>query len=462
MLAERLGVYLGSDKLERLSMVEDKFEEYTPFEQFFYYQNGQVSITDAGIELGAISNIVWENRVLRRRFTRKPVIAAIKHLPNGDFDIIEDESGAQCEFWRFLKNTSNFWTQEGYELTPEDEREYRQHLVNKITAIGYLLCDWKNKSELKAVVAMDSTLGEVGQSKGRSGKSLIGYALKMMLEQTFIDGKGLKNDDDFMFSDVTPRTRNVLIDDVRVNFDFERLFAAITGDMNVNPKTKSRFTIPADKSPKIFVTTNHAIKDMSDSAAARMALISFSAWYNVHHNPESDFGHKFWVDWDNNQWELFDNFMAECVMYYYRSIKEGWADESGAGVVAPPMKNLRRKALRQLMSEAFFQWGETYFEESAGHLNNRENRQDMYNAFHETFPDRKYDVTPSSFRRKLIAYCEYKGLHLNTSRPNIDNLSFSDWRKRNSSGIFVGEPDKSGGKEYFTVVSEAFAEKQPF
>lgn len=111
------------------------------------------------------------------------------------------------------------------------------------------MCDYKYQTELKAVIAMDGQMGEVAQSNGRTGKSLVGAALAKILDQTAIDGRNTKNDDDYIYSNVTPRTRNIFIDDVKVNFDFERFFFAVTGDLAVNPKTKARFIIPNENRP---------------------------------------------------------------------------------------------------------------------------------------------------------------------------------------------------------------------
>ena len=38
-----------------------------------------------------------------------------------------------------------------------------------------------------------------------------------------------------------------------------------------------------------------------------------------------EFGHNFFYDWDEYQWNLFDNLMAECTMYYFRSLTLGWS-----------------------------------------------------------------------------------------------------------------------------------------
>lgn len=215
------------------------------------------------------------------------------------------------------------------------------------------MCDYKYQTELKAVIAMDGQMGEVAQSNGRTGKSLVGAALAKILDQTAIDGRNTKNDDDYIYSNVTPRTRNIFIDDVKVNFDFERFFFAVTGDLAVNPKTKARFIIPNEKSPKFYITTNHAINANNRSALERITYMAFSDWYNDNHRPIDDFGHQFFADWDEDQWNLFDNFMAECCMFYFKSMAESWY-RTGQGAVPPPMRDIKMRTLKQQMARPSF------------------------------------------------------------------------------------------------------------
>lgn len=461
MLASRLGSLLGPDKLERLSKIDDSFDKFEPHIQRMFYRNGQLQITSRGIEFGDILGQVWQDKVIRRKFKRVPIIDHIEHNPESGFLVHPTENGMNCEFFKFLLNVSNFWGTPGYTPSATDEMEYQQHIVNKITSIGFLLCDYKYQTELKAIVAMDGQMGEVSQSNGRTGKSLVGVAVKMMLEQTTIDGKTLKNDDDYIYSNVTLRTRNVFIDDVRVNFDFERFFAAVTGDLAVNPKTKARFIIPNEKSPKFYITTNHAINANNRSALERITFMAFSDWYNDNHRPIDDFGHQFFADWDDEQWSLFDNFMAECVMYYLKSLSEGWY-RTGQGAVPPPMRDITMRTLKQQMGEAFYQWAEVYYDENGSNLNERQVRKSIYDAFHSQFPDSKFGVTPSNFRAKLVLYCQFKGYHFNVNKANKAGMVFGDWCKVHPEESFIGESDKSGGVEYFSVFSTIKAQNEPF
>lgn len=461
MLAAKLGSLLGVDKLERIEKICNDFDNFEPNVQRMYFNNGCLSISAQGMEFNDIIGRVWSDRVITRKFKRVPIIKNITHI-DGNFYVEPTENSDACEFLQFILNVSNFWgNKPGYVPTEKDMNDYQTHIVNKITAIGFLLTDFKFQTELKAVIAMDSQMGDVGQSNGRTGKSLIGAAIAKIMSQAVVDGQKTKNDDEYIYSEVTPRTRNLFIDDVKTNFDFKNFFAAITNDLAVNPKTKARFVIKNARSPKIYITTNHAINELSTSATERIVYMAFSDWYNDDRRPVDDFGHQFFVDWDEEQWNLFDNFMAECCMYYLTSMSQVWY-RTGQGAVPPPMSDIKKRTLKQKMSEPFYQWAEIYFDPSAGHLNKKETRKSMHEAFNSTFSGKDTFVTSANFKTKLVLFCEFKELHFNIEKPNKHGVGFHDFIKNHPNDIFEGIQDKSGGVEYFRVSTKDFSLQQPF
>ena len=222
---------------------------------------------------------------------------------NWSYEISKD--GENCHFLQFLINASNFiWAKqkkiaEGYtelSVTPEEIQENTHHLISKLSAIGYLLMQAKDKSVTKAVVAMDGKQSEVGKSNGRTGKSLVGDALSLIIPSVYIPGKAKDMEgDSFLWTEITDKTRMVFIDDVRVNFNFEFLFPNITGDWKVNYKGGGRITIPFSQSPKIYIPTNHALNGRGSSFTARKWLIAFSDYYNENRQPIHDFGCLFFL-----------------------------------------------------------------------------------------------------------------------------------------------------------------------
>lgn len=456
---------LPDKKLESLDILSDNFNNFERDIQRTYYNNGQVEITSDSIVPGKPISNVWRSRIVPRKFRRIEIISSIEKV--GDrFYLSYSEDARNCEFLHYLINTSNnFYPHDKVrDLSENEDAELAQHVVNKITTIGYLLCDWKYASERKAVVVQDHLMTEVGQSQGGAGKSVVGNAIGKILDQFTIDGKAMKADDEFMLSGVTKATRNIFIDDVKTNFNFERLFAMVTGDMSINPKGRDRYNIKVADSPKILITTNHAINKANENATKRrITYMEFSTWYNPNHTLIDDFHHMFFDDWDDYQWALFDNLMAECVMFYLRSFERSWSRE-GQGAVPPPMKNIEQRALRQEMSEIFFKWAEEFFDFSGNNLNERLRRNDLVPLFFEYAGGPSgHGVTRSNFRKKVEAYCKFKGYDFNINKPDDEKNFYSDWKPSHPDESFIGGDDKSGGTEYYTVWSPEYEKtKKPF
>jgi len=141
-------------------------------------------------------------------------------------------------------------------------------------------------------------------------------------------------------------------------------------------------------------------------------------------------------------------------MYYMRSLDNEWF-RKGMGAVPPPMENIRLRSLRQEMSEMLYQWAEEYYDPSGPNLNERRSRKDLYNAFVEYAGLTGHGITRSNFRKKIQAYCKFKGYDFNVNIPDTLGNYYADWKPSHKSESFIGGSDKSGGVEYFTVFSPA-------
>ena len=169
--AKRLATIMADKQLENLAIISDDFNNFAKGVQRTYYNNGQVEITATSITPDKPINQVWRSRIIPRKFKRVPVIANIQKFEDNFY--IEYAPGAEkCEFLHYIINTSNNYYHFGEEreLTDAENFEWLHHIVNKITTIGFLLCDYKYSTERKAVVVQDHLMSEVGQSHGGAGK----------------------------------------------------------------------------------------------------------------------------------------------------------------------------------------------------------------------------------------------------------------------------------------------------
>ena len=458
-VAESISSKLSVANLCQLDPLVSAVGERQQSYQRFFFKNVEVEVDDEKIEVSKFVGPVWEQNLIKRNFERIPVIRTFQPDGKGSFLIIPTQEGEKCEFFQFICNVSNMW--KGRSMDEKDNADFRKHIANKMSCIGYLLRDFRTPSENKAVIAMDAKMSEVGKSCGRTGKSFVGVAISKFISQKYIGGRKLKNDDDFTFTGVTRQHANIFLDDINENFAFGNFFPAITGSVDVNIKQGGRFTIEYEKAPKFYITTNHALQDLDDSAEARIAFMSFSDWYSKGYSPAAEFGHFFFDGWDEYQWLLFDNFMLECLMYYMKSFNKGW-NRPFEGVVAPPMENIKLRQFRQEMGELFLSWAEIYFSPQGSHLNTRINRKEIYNAFLDEFDMKSTQMSSRTFSSKIKAFCSYKGYNFNAHKLNADKISVETFMKEHPDESFFGERDIASSTEYFTISTKDFKYVQIF
>jgi hypothetical protein len=481
--------YLGHEKLSNLKFFQPNIEKAGKDSQCLFFNEKLWEISAEGIKemsYAEFRNYIWEDKIIDAKVNAlkplltvtqmndelRPLVAEeYRHIENREFFVDISPEGEQCQFLRFLRNTSNFtWKQERKfrktgmeEDAPSLEEQFmnNRHLINKLTAIGYLLHDYKNASELKAVVAMDGRISEVGASNGRTGKSLIGAAIEQVIPQEYIDAKNKKiTEDQFLFSDVSEKTMNIFLDDMRANIDFEHFFTLITGKLKVNVKGGARFSLDQADTPKLLCTTNHAINGEGASFRDRQAFMVFSDWYNDEHKPIDDFGVNFFSEWEQTQWNLFFNLMATCLQLYFQSIRDEWQGKN-KGIVEPPMEGIEKRRLRQQIGEDFMQWADVKFAcnpdgtpvDEFSALNNREARGELWSDFAKEKSHALRYVSTTNFKTRMKNYCKYKGFHFNPNKANKDGIDYGEFRKNHPDRMFDGIDDKSGGIEYFTIAS---------
>lgn len=435
--------YMGPEKLSFMEYIRPPFEQPLRDRQYFYFKNHCWEVTADNIrqiDYSALSHCIWREEQRQYEAHRTAQIMQVWQNDENQYDF--KTLNKKCQFLQFLINTSNFtWRKNPDEVTPEELQENTNHLVAKLCAIGYLCHAFKDKAVSRAVVAMDGKQSEVGQSNGRSGKSLVGDMLKYIHPTAYINGKN--NDsttDQFYFNDVDEKTKSVFIDDVRTNFSLEPLFAYITGDFSVNYKGGRRATFPFQRSPKIYLTTNHAINGTGSSFNDRQWKIAFSDFYNDSHKPTDDFGNLFFDEWDGEQWNLFWNLIAECVQLYFRF-----------GVVQSPSERIEARQLRQQMGETFLAWAEEYYS-SADHLNHREARKVLYDAYLEYSNEPRKYASPTAFKTRIKAFAKYKGLLFNPGRLDAKTRNPLYYDKDGRADI----DDKTGGVEYITIGDDSY------
>ncbi len=439
--------YLGPDKLDKLFELEPEFIQPEPNCQYLFFKSCFWRVTADGITQGRLDdlpNYIWKEQLIGFEpiLTQTPILNI--SMEDNKFMVRTSEDAADCHFFKFLENTSMFGWQDYFELvegenglktwqqlseinlTGKEHDEFVKHFVSKVIALGYLLHQYPNKSEARAIVCMDGLETEVGASEGGTGKSIFGKCLEHLVKVATLDGKKHNlTEDSFIYEEVDERTKVIFFDDCRANLDFEFFFGQITTGITVNGKGVKRYSLPA---PRFLFTTNHAINGEGNSFKRRQFLLSFSDWYNEFRTPKDDFGCILFDDWDHAQWNLFHNFMACCIQAYLRFGLR----------YSIPSDGLEKRKLRQQIGDNLLDWAATYFD-ITGNRNKRVNKKLAYDDFTDSYPnDKKYCHT-RLFKKKLRLFCTYAGLQFN---PNGQGGA--------------GKDIKSNGMEYFVLADENF------
>lgn len=441
MLIKGVSQYVGPDKLSLLDFVQPNFIKPTRDQQYFYFDKTCWLVTKEAVkEMGYenISHHIWEEqrRSYPAKYLGRPLIS-FKYTEGEECSYTITDEGSKCHYLQFLQNTSNFtWRKKADEISEQEYQENHIHLLSKLCAIGYMLMEAKDNNVSRAVIGMDGKQSEVGDSNGRSGKSLIGELMRNVMPIAYIPGKNSDIfKDQFVWNDVQENTKLVFIDDVLQNFNFEFLFPNITGDWSVNYKGGRRMTLPFTQSPKIYIATNHAIRGEGSSFTDRQWLLAFSDFYNDAHKPVDDFGSLFFSEWDFDQWNLCWNLMANCIQLYLKF-----------GVVQAPGERLEQRKRRQEMGEALISWADEYFSDPSK-IGTQIPRKELYDAFCNYDPAQRKFISSTAFKKKFKMYCSWKGYVLNPHK--YDSKTGLPFQVDKDGRPIVD--DKSGGVEYFTV-----------
>ena len=429
---------LGDSSLTNISYTDLDFNDRIKEGQYYFFKNCNWYVTKDGIKEsppGSIKKYVWEDDVIDCNVKLEQDYFAVTQDKNTfAFDIvIHDKS---CLFFQFLIQTSRVHWQKELEIKlleqPETERktytathkfnitstfldeseneEQKLHLINKIYAIGYLLHRYVDAQKPWCVYAMDNRIGDEGKSYGGSGKSVVfDKAIRKMLKKDFyLNGRNKElTQDKHIYDGLTEHHRYILIDDANEYLDFDYFFAALTGDIKVNPKNQKPYTIGFHRKAKTAITSNFTLRKLDPSTLRRILYTVFSDFYHLNdeghyrekHEPKDDFGKNLFDDFTEEEYNKFYNTMAQCLKVFLNYDK-----------IEPPLNQVNKKNLLSDMGENFKAWAEVYFSEEGGKQNKLQVRGW---AFKDFISSTNVKVTPQKFMSSIKSWCKLKGYELN-------------------------------------------------
>jgi len=297
--------------LTLLDTIDIHFIEDTVDTSYLYYQNYAIKITSdeiTKIDYLELDGYVWKNHIIPRNFNEC-------ELDKGDYRT-------------FIYNVC-------------DNDPARIKSMESTT--GFLLHGYKNISYCPAVILNDEIISDT--ANGGTGKGIFFQAIDAIKKVATIDGKAFNFEKSFAYQTVSADTQIILFDDVKKDFQFERLFSVVTEGLTLEKKNKDAIKIPFHKSPKISITTNYVIKGTGNSFARRKWELELTQYYTEVKTPLEEFGRYLFGGWDQDEWCQFDNYMIFCLQLYLSK-----------GLIKSEQKNIKIKGFMIETDEDFAEW----------------------------------------------------------------------------------------------------------
>jgi len=440
--------YLGPEKLSSMHYFRPKFCESGKEEKYLFFKNCYWKITKDKVEQRPLSELphhVWKDQLIDFEPTYEGEMTTWKR--NDDkWNVEVSEAAKKSQIAQFYFATSNFhwkksqklhtdkdgkkkWIErDPEEVDPTNQEDidlWRDSLINKMICAGYVLHDYRDWGNMRAIICVDGLESEVGKSEGGTGKSIYAKQFKWLHPMEVIDGKQRNLEDNkHIYEDVDERTQSILFDDIRPNFNFKWLYSQITTGIVANPKgTKHNKYLP----PKFILTTNDTVMASDASSRRRQKVISFSDYYNEYRTPGSEFGKQLFHEWEHPQWNLYYNWMANCIQLYLRY---GLQLQSGSDV------SLEKRKLRQSIGENFVDWASLMYADNGILMNTKIEKKYLLELYLRDFSEDRKWVSTRTIKKKMSDYAKYADLDYNLYAK--------------------GDRIKSNGVEFFVLSNSRF------
>lgn len=227
-----------------------------------------------------------------------------------------------------------------------------------MSAFGYILHNYKRKSFAKAVMIIED-VDDQEEARGRSGKGLLGQFIKWIRQTIEQDGRNYKTDSQFKMQRISPWTQVFYLNDPQKGLPIQQFYNYITDDFLIENKGKKSYTIPFNKSPKVFITTNFLPSLESDSDKDRFIVVPIKKVFSSVYRLKDAFnGQDFFSDdWDYYEKMSAINFAIDCIQVYLR---EGVIEYENAKMNDNKAKRLLQDQVPEFIIEVLEQAIQTY------------------------------------------------------------------------------------------------------
>ena len=310
----------------------------------------------------------------------------------------------------------------------------RYNLLKK--NIGYLVHTHKDPLVPKSVIFYDSSGASTGEAEGGSGKSLMLKTTGFIRNLKLMGGKQLDQSQQFVFEGIELDHQVVLMDDLEKTFKFDKLFDVLTTALVIKRKYKAEQTIPFENCPKFALCSNHALEGgQQNSYMRRQSILEISSFFSEKNNKrekyneqdlvfnngkgnDSSDGRRFFGNgWDEEEWNLFYNWMFRSIQSWLKTSHLETTDQLEArGIV---YKDSKMKALKDSGVDIETQeWIEKLVKNILPKIGgNGISKEDLFKRYQddlglESISPKQTEIDTKKFKEDIFNYCKSNNILL--------------------------------------------------
>lgn len=345
LMLTKSNVYLSQERLSHLKPLKKQTARDTKSEARVYYHNKVVLVTKDGIKEVDYKDLpepIWDKQITKRHYVHRPFIEG------------------EAVFSKFCSLICN---------------NDKLRLDALKTKLGYLLHTFKDPTKPIIIVFTDEMYSGYGEANGGVGKSLLVTALTYMRPVVLIDGRTLNLKDKRANQSLQPFHAIRWIEDIGKGFNFDDIVQEATGITQVKREFENVISMSYAESPKTVITGNYLpLGSGGNTESRRKEIQEIFPYFNKSHEPEDEFGHTLFDEWDTEEWSKFDAFMLECVRLHLAT-----------GLIHSPLLNVLKKTIIQKTDEDFYYW----FDAKIRKEDKEFEKEKLMHEFKQLYPEHK-------------------------------------------------------------------------